>query len=86
MSELNISKQNEKFWNELCGSQLAKSLGIAESSKGLLKKFDNWYFDFYPYLFDHIPFKCTPKKEFLKMRWTSVAGLDIYAAETNDRP
>jgi 2-polyprenyl-3-methyl-5-hydroxy-6-metoxy-1,4-benzoquinol methylase len=56
MSQENISNKNSEFWNELCGSQLAKFLGITDSSKESLKKFDDWYFDFYPYLFDHIPF------------------------------
>ena len=56
MNQLDISAKNSDFWNELCGSQLAKSLGITDSSPESLKKFDDWYFDFYPYLFDHIPF------------------------------
>ena len=51
-----ISKQNAAFWDELCGSHLAKVLGITDSSIASLKKFDDWYFDFYPYLFEHIPF------------------------------
>lgn len=56
MSQSDISNRNSDFWNELCGTQLAKSLGITDSSPESLKKFDDWYFDFYPYLFDHIPF------------------------------
>lgn len=52
-----ISRNNAAFWDELCGSALAKSLGIADSSAESLQKFDNWYFDFYPYLFQHIPFQ-----------------------------
>jgi SAM-dependent methyltransferase len=52
----NISEQNSKFWDELCGSQLAKFLGITDSTPASLKKFDDWYFDFYPYLYKHIPF------------------------------
>lgn len=51
-----ISKKNTEFWDELCGSQLAKVLGIKDSLPESLKKFDDWYFDFYPYLYDHIPF------------------------------
>ena len=42
--------------DELCGSHLAKVLGIKDSSPESLKRFDDWYFDFYPYLFTHIPF------------------------------
>lgn len=57
MTQENISSRNSEFWDELCGSQLAKSLGIADSSPESLKKFDDWYFDFYPYLFNHISFE-----------------------------
>jgi SAM-dependent methyltransferase len=57
MSQADISIDNSEFWNELCGSSLAKFLGITDSSPESLKRFDDWYFDFYPYLFDHIPFE-----------------------------
>ena len=56
MSQADISSNNSEFWNELCGSGLAKFLGVTDSSPQSLQKFDDWYFDFYPYLFDHIPF------------------------------
>ena len=48
--------ENIAFWNELCGTTLAKSLGIADDSPESLKKFDDWYLDFYRYLFDYIAF------------------------------
>ena len=67
MSEPDVSQKNREFWNELCGSQLAKSLGITDSSKTSLKKFDDWYFDFYPYLFDHIPFSDLKNKDVLEV-------------------
>ena len=60
-----ISKKNTEFWDELCGSQLAKVLGIKDSSVGSLKKFDDWYFDFYPYLNRHIPFEQMKGKKVL---------------------
>jgi len=56
MKQEDISSQNSEFWDELCGSHLAKYLGVTDSSVASLKKFDDWYFDFYPYLFTHIPF------------------------------
>jgi len=45
-----IDEENRSFWDELCGSQAAEMLGINDSSPESLKKFDDWYFDFYPYL------------------------------------
>jgi 2-polyprenyl-3-methyl-5-hydroxy-6-metoxy-1,4-benzoquinol methylase len=64
---MSISDKNTEFWNELCGSQLAKSLGITDSSAESLKKFDDWYFDFYPYLFNHIPFEKLKGKAVLEV-------------------
>ena len=52
-----ISRENSTFWNELCGTQLAKSLGIHDSKPESLKRFDDWYFEFYPYLQPHIQFE-----------------------------
>jgi SAM-dependent methyltransferase len=51
-----ISVANAGFWNELCGSQAARALGIADASVAALARFDRWYFEFYPYLERHIPF------------------------------
>jgi len=51
-----ISVKNARFWDELCGSQLARYLGVTDSSPSSLKRFDDWYFDFYPYLDRHIDF------------------------------
>jgi 2-polyprenyl-3-methyl-5-hydroxy-6-metoxy-1,4-benzoquinol methylase len=62
-----ISSRNSDFWNELCGSQLAKFLGITDSSPESLKKFDDWYFDFYPYLFEHIPFAALEGRDVLEV-------------------
>jgi SAM-dependent methyltransferase len=55
MKQKEKSTSNEDFWDELCGSQSAKVLGVTDSSQASLKKFDDWYFDFYPYLLNHIP-------------------------------
>jgi SAM-dependent methyltransferase len=45
-----IDRANSLFWNELCGTNLATSLGIADDSPASLAKFDTWYFNLYPYL------------------------------------
>lgn len=54
--QTDIDQRNAAFWDELCGTQLAQSLGVTDSSPESLKKFDDWYFDYYPYLEKHIPF------------------------------
>jgi SAM-dependent methyltransferase len=60
-------KQNAEFWDTLCGTNLAISLGITDRSSTSLKKFDDWYFGFYPYLADHIPFKAFRGKRVLEV-------------------
>jgi ubiquinone/menaquinone biosynthesis C-methylase UbiE len=51
----NISERNSAFWDELCGSQLAKALGVTDSSPESLKRYDEWYMHYYRYLHLHIP-------------------------------
>lgn len=62
-----ISERNTAFWDELCGTQAAKAMGVVDSSAASLKKFDDWYFGFYPYLFTHIPFEDMKDKDVLEI-------------------
>lgn len=45
-----IDSKNAEFWNELCGTSLARSLGISDASPDSLRRFDDEYLRFYPYL------------------------------------
>lgn len=47
-----IDAKNAEFWNELCGSNLARSLDITELGPESLRRFDDEYLRVYPYL-DH---------------------------------
>ncbi len=49
-----VEHANAAFWNELCGSSLARSLGIRDHSPASLERFDRAYLAFYPYLADHV--------------------------------
>lgn len=49
-SQAQIDSRNASFWSELCGSGLASALGITEHSPDSLRKFDEAYLGFYPYL------------------------------------
>ena len=55
MSLQHTSAKNSEFWNELCGSQLANYLGVTDSSRESLNKYDDWYLYRYPYLHLHVP-------------------------------
>jgi SAM-dependent methyltransferase len=50
MTQVEIDRQNAAFWTELCGSGLARSLGISGSEPDALERFDAHYFGLYPYL------------------------------------
>ena len=45
-----IDEQNQSFWDELCGTSQARSLGITEITPETIARFDEWYMQFYPYL------------------------------------
>lgn len=62
-----VDSGNAAFWDELCGSHLARTLGVTDSSPASLKRFDDWYFAFYPYLFLHIPFNDLREKDVLEV-------------------
>lgn len=48
-----LDNQNASFWNELCGSAFARTLGITDRSRESLDRFDDAYFRLYPYLLVH---------------------------------
>ncbi len=45
-----IDQRNRAFWEEVCGSSLARLLGIADESPDSLERFDRAYMEMYPYL------------------------------------
>src|SRR5262245_61678582 len=49
-SQAEIDRMNSEFWNELCGTGLAKYLGLPDHSPASLGCFDEAYIAMYPYL------------------------------------
>jgi ubiquinone/menaquinone biosynthesis C-methylase UbiE len=49
-----VDEANAEFWNELCGSHLAESIGLRDHSPASLRRFDDAYFAMYPYLMPFI--------------------------------
>lgn len=58
------NEANAAFWNGLCGSHLARVLGITDDSPQSLARYDAWYLEYYSYLEDAI-------------RFTELAGKDV---------
>jgi SAM-dependent methyltransferase len=50
MTQVQLDRQNAAFWSELCGSSLARALGISGDDPDALERFDAHYFGLYPYL------------------------------------
>lgn len=49
-NQARIDSENSEFWNELCGTHFAKSLGVTDNSIESLRKFDRAFFELYPYV------------------------------------
>jgi SAM-dependent methyltransferase len=47
-----LSLKNSEYWSQLCGSRAARKLGITAGDPGGVAIFDEWFFNFYPYLAD----------------------------------
>ncbi len=47
---VDVTQANAEFWNEPCGTALARSIGIEEITVDALARFDAAYLGYYPYL------------------------------------
>ena len=50
-----IDVRNAEFWDELCGTAMARSVGVTDASPRSLARFDDAYMRFYPYLEGYLP-------------------------------
>jgi SAM-dependent methyltransferase len=62
-----VDRRNAEFWDELCGTALARELGITDASPESLERFDAAYLDFYPYLEPYLPHPRSPGEALLEM-------------------
>jgi SAM-dependent methyltransferase len=54
MTAPRVSQANAAFWDELCGTQFAREIGIRDHSPESLRRFDEAYLGFYPYLMRYV--------------------------------
>ena len=83
MSENSVSSINAKFWNELCGTNLAIRLGIKDDSSRSLQIFDDWFFSFYPYLEPFLDKSLAGKHKILEVG-LGYGSVSTYLALRND--
>lgn len=50
-----LDEANAEFWAELCGTGLARAIGVEDASAESLARFDRAYMDMYPYLGRYLP-------------------------------
>ena len=50
-----VEASNARFWDELCGSTLARQVGVEDASAESLRRFDEAYMGRYPYLWRYLP-------------------------------
>jgi len=89
MDQSDVDYKNQSFWDELCGSGLAKSIGVTDASPSNIAKFDEVYLSFYPYLLGYLDGEDVPNDRLLEiglgygtlssclMKQGSFYGLDI---------
>jgi SAM-dependent methyltransferase len=62
-----IDIENAEFWDELCGTEFARRVGVTDSSPESLARFDRAYLDYYPYLDRYLPDESEVDKRVLEV-------------------
>ena len=94
MIQSSLDKKNVVFWNDLCGSWLARSLGITQNSPESLYRFDKAYFAFYPYLKRYVAHEDLEDKKVLEIglgygtlgQYLASKASDYYGIDIADGP
>lgn len=93
-SQAQIDRRNAEFWNELCGSALARQLGITRASPEALARFDAAYMSMYPYLDSYLPGEESRGRELLEIglgygtvgQILAARGLDYHGLDISPGP
>ena len=67
MEQKIIDAKNAEFWNELCGTWMARVHGITEVTPENLRQFDKTYLDYYPYLAPYVAKENLTNKKVLEI-------------------
>jgi SAM-dependent methyltransferase len=89
-----IDQRNAAFWDELCGSVMAKTIGITDHSPESLRRFDAAYMDFYPYLARQLRAPAVPGEPLLEIglgfgtvsQRLAEAGFDYHGLDIAEGP
>lgn len=91
---MTTDQANVEFWNELCGSNLAQSVGITDHSKSSLERFDRAYLEYYPYLLRYVKLDGLTNRRVLEIglgygtlgQRIAEAGADYFGVDIAEAP
>jgi SAM-dependent methyltransferase len=87
-----LDHANADFWSELCGSHLARSIGVVDASADSLGRFDRAYLDIYPYLARYLPWRSGERLLEIGLGYGTVGqllaerGLDYHGLDISPGP
>lgn len=87
-----LDEANAEFWSELCGSHLAREVGVEDASRESLARFDRAYFDMYPYLQRYLPWRSGERLLEIGLGYGTVGqllasrGLDYHGLDISPGP
>jgi SAM-dependent methyltransferase len=87
-----VDTANADFWSELCGSHLAREIGVEDASAASLARFDQAYFDLYPYLGRYLPWRSGERVLEIGLGYGTVGqalaerGLDYHGLDISPGP
>jgi SAM-dependent methyltransferase len=91
-SQQHLDSANADFWAELCGTGLARQLGIVDASAESLARFDRAYMELYPYLDRYLPWRSGERVLEIGLGYGTVGqllaqrGLDYHGLDISPGP
>ena len=87
-----LDDANADFWSELCGTHLARTVGVEDASAESLARFDRAYLDIYPYLERYLPWRSRERLLEIGLGYGTVGqllaqrGLDYHGLDISPGP
>lgn len=87
-----LDAANADFWSELCGSHLARTVGVTDASAESLARFDRGYLEVYPYLERYLPWRAGERVLEIGLGYGTVGqllaerGLDYHGLDISAGP
>lgn len=67
LDQASIDESNRRYWQEMCGSTMARDIGVTGDDRESLAAYDRYFFGFYYYMDEFIPFNELAGKDVLEV-------------------